>query len=112
MMVSMPQYRVTYASPTIKLMASSDGSVCSTVALNRRKVFDAGKPARNAVTIPATKTTVPGMPTKFRLTVASSGAGFGAIGGILKTALCRYGIGVLRPSKFKYLAIDGRPVMK
>src|SRR4249920_1837179 len=106
MMVSMPQYRVTYASPTIKLMASSDGMVCNTVALNRRKIFDAGKPANNAVTSPATKTTVPGMPTKFRLTVASSGAGFGAIGGIFKTALFNYGIGVLSTSNFKYFAID------
>ena len=33
---------------------------------------------------------------KFRLTVASSGVGVGATGGILSTALCRYGIGMLQ----------------
>ena len=36
-----------------------------------------------------TKMTVPGMPTKFRFTVASSGVGTGATGGIFSTALCR-----------------------
>ena len=62
--------------------------------------------------MPATKTTVPGMAMKFRLTVASSGVGFGATGGIFSTALCRNGIGIFRASKFKYLLIDGKPVTK
>ena len=62
--------------------------------------------------MPATKTTVPGIATKFRLTVASSGVGFGATGGIFNTALCRYGIGILKASKFRYLLIAGKPVTK
>src|SRR5436305_903622 len=106
----MPQYRVTYANPTIKLIASNDGVICVTVRLNRLAIFPSGNPASNAATIPATKTTVPGIPTKFRFTVASSGDGFGAIGGIFNTALCKYGIGILSASKFRYLAIDGKPV--
>src|SRR5919109_809055 len=96
----------------MKLIANNDGIICRTVALNRCSIFLGGSPASNAATMPATKTTVPGMPTKFRFTVASSGVGFGATGGIFKTALCKYGIGILSESKFKYLAIDGRPVTK
>ena len=49
---------------------------------------------------------------KFRLTVASSGVGCGATGGIFSTALCRNGIGIRRASKFRYLATAGRPVTK
>ena len=49
---------------------------------------------------------------KFRLTVASSGVGIGATGGIFSTALCRNGIGILRASKFRYLATAGKPVTK
>ena len=36
---------------------------------------------------PAMKTTVPGMPMKFRFTIASSGVGCGTTGGILSTAI-------------------------
>src|SRR4029079_17929059 len=112
MIVSMPQYRVTYARPTMKLIANNDGIICRIVLLKRRAIFPGGSPASNPATIPATKTTVPGMPTKFRLTVASSGVGFGAIGGIFNTALCKYGIGIFSASKFRYLLIAGRPVIK
>src|SRR5688572_21839533 len=96
----------------MKLTANNDGIIWMTVALNRRTVFPSGSPARKAATMPATKTTVPGIATKFRLTVASSGVGFGATGGIFNTALWRYGIGIRKASKFKYLLIDGKPVMK
>src|SRR5688500_3381493 len=96
----------------MKLIANNDGIIWMTVALKRRIVFPSGRPARKAATRPATKTTVPGIPTKFRLTVASSGVGVGATGGIFKTALWRYGIGILKASKLKYLLIDGKPVTK
>ena len=49
---------------------------------------------------------------KFKLTVASSGVGCGATGGIFSTALCRNGIGIRRASKFRYLAAAGSPVTK
>ena len=49
---------------------------------------------------------------KFRLTVASSGVGIGATGGIFSTALCRNGIGIRSASKFRYRLISGRPVTK
>src|SRR5678816_4848993 len=96
----------------MKLIANNDGNICRTVALNSNAIFRMGSPASNAATIPATKTTVPGMPMKFRFTVASSGVGCGAIGGIFKTALCKYGIGVFSASKFRYLATEGKPVAK
>ena len=54
------------------------------------------------------KMTVPGIAMKFRLTVASSGVGSGATGGIFSTALCRYGIGILKASKFTCLADRGQ----
>ena len=49
---------------------------------------------------------------KFRLTVASSGAGIGATGGIFSTALCRNGMGMRSASKFRYRLMAGRPVAK
>src|SRR4051812_38611339 len=62
--------------------------------------------------IPPTNTTVPGIAMKFKLTVASSGVGRGAIGGIFNTALCRYGIGVTKELRFKCLLTAGNPVTK
>src|SRR5688500_20005833 len=96
----------------MKLIASIDGVIWTTVSLNSRAVVRQGSRARNAATRADTKRTVPGIATKFRLTVASSGVGFGATGGIFNTALWRYGIGILKASKFKYLLIDGKPVTK
>src|SRR4051812_12522223 len=96
----------------MKLMASSDGVICRTVAWRRRRILPAGRPASTAATMAATKVAVLGTPAKFRFAVASSAVGCGAIGGIFKTALCRYGIGILSASKFRYFSIDGRPVTK
>ena len=92
----------------MKLIASSDGVICTMVSPNRRAVLRSGNPASNAAMTPATKMTVPGMPTKFRLTVASSGVGIGATGGIRSTALCRNGIGMRNASKFRYRADRGQ----
>ena len=61
---------------------------------------------------PPTKMTVPGMAMKFRLTVASSGIGIGATGGIFSTALCSNGIGIRSASKFRYRLSSGNPVTK
>src|SRR5688572_32005459 len=96
----------------MKLIARSDGVICTTVSLNRRAVVRSGSRARKAAITAPTKITVPGMAMKFRLTVASSGVGIGATGGILSTALCRNGIGIRKASKFKYRLIAGRPVTK
>src|SRR5687767_11662884 len=96
----------------MKLIANNDGIICTIVVLNRRSVFPNGSPASKAAMMPAMKTTVPGSPMKFRLTVASSGVGCGATGGIFNTALCNTAIGILKASKFKYLLIDGKPVAK
>src|SRR5215208_1845265 len=96
----------------MKLIASVDGSVCTSVLLNRCRVRASGSRASDAAARPAMKTTVPGMAIKFRLTLASSGVGCGTTGGIFRTARCRIGIGMLRDGKFRYLAIAGSPVTK
>ena len=81
----------------MKLIASSDGIIWTTVpAEEPQGLARATVRASRAAMTAATKTTVPGIATKFRLTIASSGVGIGATGGIFNTALCRHGIGILK----------------
>src|SRR6187397_1151680 len=96
----------------MKLMASVDGTVCTSVFLNSASVRASGSRASAAATRAAMKTTVPGIAMKFRLTIASSGVGIGATGGIFSTARCSSGMGILSAGKARYFAIDGRPVTK
>src|SRR6187402_976383 len=96
----------------MKLIASNDGIIWTTVLLNSRRVFPNDRPASRAATTAAMKMTVPGIAMKFRFTVASSGVGIGATGGIFSTALCRYGIGTRKALKFTYRASAGRPLRK
>ena len=83
------------------------------VGLNRRdNLARRAIPPSNAATSAGDKDNGAGNAEKFRSTVASSGVGFGATGGIFRTAWCKHGIGILSAAKFRYFAIDGRPVTK
>ena len=76
---------MTNAKPTIKLMAASEGIISTKVRPKMRSVLPSGNPPNNAAMNPPRNTAVPGKFKIFKFTVASSGVGFGATGGIFST---------------------------